>query len=566
MMKMINIDSLTIRAFVAENFDYFVNAKIQKIQQPTRKELLLTMRNHSETKKLYINISAEFYHLCFINKNTEQKREIKQPQAPPMFCMLLRKHFEGAKIINVKAVDGERIVEITFENYNEFSDKTTYCLAIELMGKHSNIVLYNYETKAIIGCAHNIGPEKSRDRELIGGYPYIYPPVQQKKYLEATPFNDFFREIKSSIEKIHILMSDNYYYLTRALAERLCRKYLKNYDTATAFNPDELENLYKKTVEYLTTEKYSPCCDSNYSYYALFDDSELTVKFDSVNQMIDEFFTHNYSKFLFSALQNSLENRLNKDLRKNKATLAKFEKNFKKSEKAEGYKLKADLIMGNLYVLKGLIDKVELADFTTGEKVLVNLDTTKTPVENANNYYRLYNKAKKALEIESELIQTEEEKVKLLQDYLFSVANSDTYSELQQIEEEISPQNAKQKDKKAAKQEIEIPKREINGFAVYIGKNNKQNDYIYSKISAPEDLWFHALNMPGAHILLKAEKNKPVDNDTLYKCAELAKEYSNGKSSGKVSIIYTKRQFLRRPPNTHSGYVTFKNEAEIVVE
>ena len=189
---MLNIDSLLIEDFYEENKDFFINARVQKIQQPTRREIILFLRSNAESRKLYININPEFYHLCFMSKENEMKRDIQIPKQPPMFCMLLRKHLEGAKILSVHKPEFERIIELNFENYNELGDKIEECLSIELMGKHSNIVLYNADNNIILGCAHNVGAEKSKERELSGGLPYIYPPKQDKKNLLMTRSDHFF--------------------------------------------------------------------------------------------------------------------------------------------------------------------------------------------------------------------------------------------------------------------------------------------------------------------------------------------------------------------------------------
>ncbi|MBO5435511.1 NFACT family protein, partial [bacterium] len=177
---MITFDSLTLKAWIEENRTFLTGARIQKIQQPTRKDFVLTIRSNGETRKLYININPQFHHLCFMNKENEAKRLIEIPQKPPMFCMLLRKYLENAVISKVNQPPNERILEFYIETYNELSEKIYLCLAIELMGKHSNVVLYSDDTNVIIGCAHNVGAEKSREREMAGTLPYVYPPKQIK--------------------------------------------------------------------------------------------------------------------------------------------------------------------------------------------------------------------------------------------------------------------------------------------------------------------------------------------------------------------------------------------------
>ena len=182
---MITFDYLILEEFTKEEKDFLTGSRINKIQQPTRRELLLSLRNSGKTRKFYINIDPKFYHICFLSEDNEKKRRIEIPSKPPMFCMLLRKYLENSKISKINLPTGERILELYIETYNELGDKIYLCLAIELMGKHSNIILYNTDTNLIIGCAHNVGSDKSQIREVYGQIPYIYPPKQENnKYIQ----------------------------------------------------------------------------------------------------------------------------------------------------------------------------------------------------------------------------------------------------------------------------------------------------------------------------------------------------------------------------------------------
>ncbi|MCQ2754204.1 MAG: NFACT family protein, partial [bacterium] len=201
-----NIDYLTLKAFFEENIDFFIGARLQKIQQPTRRDFVLHIRNNSVSKKFYININPQFYHVAFMGIEGEKRRNIEIPKQPPMFCMLLRKYLEGARIADALVVENERILELHFETYDELSEKRLLCLCIELMGKHSNVILYDKETSVIIGCAHNVGAEKSKYRELQGGLKYIYPPEVNVKEQVSTPLYKTFSDVTSINENL-----DNYY-------------------------------------------------------------------------------------------------------------------------------------------------------------------------------------------------------------------------------------------------------------------------------------------------------------------------------------------------------------------
>lgn len=543
---MINIDSLTLKLFVQENAEYFEDARIQKIQQPTRRDLIIQLHGGGETRKLYININPSVYHVCFISPESAAKRHITVPQQPPMFCMLLRKYMVGSRIVRVNVPEDERILEIYFETYSEIGEIIPLCLAVELMGKHSNVILYNYDTNIILGCMHNIGAEKSREREMAGGLNYVYPPKSKRENFLNTP--DVFVDARLQIDKDNISESFSHYfqYVSRALMNEIVA------------SGDIKGNLKKALLH----NDINPSVAVDYKDFSLFSFvGDGRIYKDSVNSMIDDYFSFYMEKSVVTALKQSLLTIASKELKKNKTTFDKQENQAGRLDKALVQKRKADIIMANLYQLKQGVAKVKLNDFETGELVEIDMDEALSPVENANRYYKLYSKAKTAFEVATEMMVQTKEKISYYENLVFQIESAQKYEDLADIEEELIPKYTKQK--KSVLPAVE--EVSVNGFRVFIGKNNKQNDYIFSKISMPEDVWFHAYNSPGSHVLVKLDEKKEIDDDTLVKVARIAKKYSKQSASLKASIIYTKRKYLKRPPNTPAGYVTYKNEQEIVV-
>lgn len=561
---MLQIDSLLLEDFYTETKDFLTNARVQKIQQPTRREIIMFVRNKFESKKLYININPSFHHICFMSKDNESKRHIDIPVKPPMFCMLLRKHLEGAKIVKVNKPDFERIIEIIFENYNEIGEKVEECLSIELMGKHSNIVLYNTDNNIIIGCAHNVSEQKSKERELSGGLPYIYPPKQHKKDLRKTKFNSFESALKKSEDSIKKTIADKYFSISQVLAQEICKS--KNIDsekTPAALTTEMTQVLFIAFHEFLEQKQRKYYVNDDFSQYSSIE--KYTKEYFQANLMIDDYFAINTEKELIKDLKNRLKTIVNKELKKLKATYANQQKQTDNFEKIETYKLKGNLLTSNAYKLKQGLTSIELTDYCTKDCIKIELDENKTPIENAQNYFRLYNKAKKAFQIASEMSAKTLEEIDYNKQLLFDIEISSKYEELKNIEEEIVPQ--KEIKKKNVKNDISIEQTDVDGYFVYIGKNNKQNDYIYSKISSPNDIWFHTLNTPGSHIIVKTDQsNKDLTDETILKIAKLSKKYSTAKNSTKVAVVYTKRKYIKRPNNTKSGFVVYKNETEIVID
>ena len=562
---MLNIDSLLIEDFYEENKDFFINARVQKIQQPTRREIILFLRSNAESRKLYININPEFYHLCFMSKENEMKRDIQIPKQPPMFCMLLRKHLEGAKILSVHKPEFERIIELNFENYNELGDKIEECLSIELMGKHSNIVLYNADNNIILGCAHNVGAEKSKERELSGGLPYIYPPKQDKKNLLMTRSDHFLSHLKKSQLPVKKALSDRYFCLSQAVCEEICNFHKINpLQIASTLTDEQTKIIFVALHEFLANNNRKYSLSADFSKYSCV--SRLDKNYDSINNLIDDYFAFNIEKSLACSLKTSLKTRLGKEIKRFENTLNNQQKQLDKKEKAVDYMKKGNLLTANSYRIKNGEKSVTLTDFETGKDIEIQLDENLSAIENAQRYFKLYNKIKRACEIAQKMAQDTKEQILYNKQLLYDIENTDSLAELKEIAEDIEPE-IKPSPSKKKELKLNIMKLDIDGFKVYIGKNNKQNDYLYSKISSPDDVWFHTLNTPGSHIIVKThETKKELKDETILKIAKLAKEYSTAKSSTKIPVVYTLRKYIKRPNNTKSGFVVYKNETEIVVD
>ena len=465
-------DSLTLKIWLDENSEFLTGARIQKIQQPTRRDFIFSVRKQGETKKLYININPEYYHICFMSKENETKRLIEIPQKPPMFCMLLRKYLENSVIAKISQPPFERILEIYIETYNELSEKIYLCLAVELMGKHSNVILYNYDTNIILGCAHNVGAEKSRERELAGTLPYAYPPNPPQKW------------------------------------------YVSN------------DSLSKN--------------DGN------------------INKNIDDYFGQIIYNDKFKSAKDNYKQTISGKLKKDKNSLNKMYSKLDKEIDFNNYRHLGDLIMANLYNNKDYSDSIIVHDYENDKEIKINLDNTKTLKENANNFYKLYNKGKHTFEKLNELTKELKERIDYYEQILYSTDIASNIDELSEIKLETE-----QKPEKISNKSAILPEElELEGYKVFIGKNNRQNDYIVSKLSKDEDYWFHTKDCAGSHILLKCEN--PSDK-LIFECAKLAKKYSQGKDGSKIGVIYTKRKYLKKPPKANLGYVIYKNEKEIIV-
>ena len=453
---MTTFDSSTLKLWIEQNADFLKHARIQKIQQPSRRNFIFTLRNFGLSKKLYIDISPQFCHVCFL----EKPRHLDIPKNPPMFCMLLRKYIENARISKINQPIYERILEIYFETYNELNEKIYLCLAIELMGKHSNVVLYNCDTNIILGCAHNVGAEKSRYREMAGGLPYTYPP--------------------------------------------------KN---------------------------------CNFWYTA---DDSFTKLNGSLNSNIDNYFAKKIYDDKFSKLKEKYLLNINKKIKKAQNSISKL--NLTDEQK---YRRFGDLIMANLYNNNDFQKSITVFDYENNKNISVPLNENMTLKENANRFYKLYNKAKTANSKIQMLTQELNAEISYLNDRLYFVQNAQNIEDLYEPEKKLIPV------KKTVVEEIKG-----ENYTIFVGKNNKQNDYIVSKLAKDSDLWFHTKDCAGSHVLLRTQN---ITDDLILKCAKIAKEHSAGAKSSKIGVIYTFAKYLKKPPKANLGYVTYSHEKEIVI-
>lgn len=277
--------------------------------------------------------------------------------------------------------------------------------------------------------------------------------------------------------------------------------------------------------------------------------------------MIDNYFAYHQNKEILSNLKTKLSTNIQHRLKKAKNSLDKINRQLQKEKNAEKYRKYGDLIMANLYNLKEYSKTCTLTDWEINQEITIDLDEAKTLKENANRYFKLYNKSKRSSEKLQELKQELEDEIGYCTQTLYTIEVADDNEILNEIKEEVLTEDTPKKT-----QVSNIETHEIQGFTVYVGKNNKQNDFIISKLAKDNDMWFHSHNCAGSHVLLKLPNGEEPNDELIFECAKLAKNNSQGANSSKIGIIYTRRKYLRKPPAANLGYVTYKNEQEIIID
>lgn len=551
---MINFDSLSLKAWVLENADYLTNASVRKIQQPSRRELVLHLRNNGENKKLYININPEFFHVCLAEDL--QRRGISIPDAAPMFCMLLRKYIQNGRIAEVRQPFGERILEFRFEYKDALDEINTLCLAVELMGKYSNVILYNVKTGIIIGCAHNVGEEKSKIRELAGTLPYVYPVPQDKTDICGENFEDFKEKFNGNFDKNSVAceIANDYAYMTVSLVKQAFSAL-----EIEKFDENNLKKLFETLKNTSSLSDFEPAISEDFSQFSLVKNSGFNPV-NSVNQMINDYFEFNQIQKILKQKKLRLYAHIDTQIKKLKKQIEIFKLKLLDCEKADNYRVKGDILMMN--VNENVAPILKLQNPYDGEFVEIELDERYSIVQNANRYYKLYKKTKTAVDYASSQLEELENQLNLLEEQRFFVEIASNLEEIEEISLEIGLKT-EQSGKKEKKKQINLEMHEIGGFKVYLGKNSVQNDFLLSKVASPEDLWFHPLNMHGSHVILKKNNSKEeIPNEVLLSCAKLAKRFSKANQDAKIPIIYTERKYVKKA-NSKIAFVTYKNEIEI---
>ncbi len=564
-------DGITTKSISYELQHSILGGKINKIFEPNKNEVLLSIYANGKNYALNICIDSNLYR---IHLTTNAK---PNPLNAPNFCMLLRKHLIGYKIKEISSNDNlERIIKIELEGYNELNDLTTKYLMVELMGKHSNIILLN-ENFFIIDSLRHLDTLSNSQRDILPAHEYIYPENNK---------NNFYT-IKSSEEFYNLILTNNVTNLTNFLVEYFTgfsKPFIKNIITKqnlknTDFSKEDILKMYEylsKILNNLDSNNVSLIKYSNEKGkldYVI--DLEPKTSNLDINFYIDDFYYNKETNNNYVSYRNNLLKLISHILKKYSLRLESINNKLKECENKDLYKLYGELITANLYKFSKdyNYDKVELENYYDNNSILViPLDSTISIANNAKKYFKKYNKLKNALEIVTLQKKETEEELQYIESIIYELEYAKNIQEVNEIYNEIS-ENPIFKDyiqsnnKTNAKKEANIsaPREyHIDGFTVLVGKNNKQNDYLTTKLASPNDIWFHTKDIHGSHVILK-NPSENISNDTLIKCAKLAAYYSKGRLSSNVPVDYCFVKYVKKPNGSKPGMVIYTNNKTLNV-
>jgi len=575
-----SFDGIVTRAVINELETSIVGGKITKIYQQEKDEILIHIHNLGKNYRLILSASSNNPRIYLTNYSK------KNPDTPPVFCMLLRKHLTNGIITEINQYELDRIVMIDIKCLDEMGEINTKQLIIEIMGKHSNIILVDKFSRTIVDSIKRVPYDMSRVRQVLPGLKYEFPPSNDKVNPIDINFDTFIKiyDKENKNTQIFKFLYTNFIGLSPLISREICyRAHIDERKSMEYLDINEKELLFKSLKELMEDIKFK-----NFSPNIIFhSERNEIIDFHSMNisQYSDMNIEHNESmSFILDkyylekdildrisqkslSIKKSIQVKLDRSINK----LAKQKEELLEAKKREKYKIYGDLISANIYKISKGMNNIQLENFYSEnmEEISVPLDVKLSPSENAQYYYKKYAKLKNASKLlESQIPQTQEE-IDYLENILISIENCTEIEELEEIKDELINEGYiknSYKNKKKSNNKISKPHHFLSSdnFHIYVGKNNKQNDYLTLKFADKEDLWFHTKNIPGSHVIIKTE-HKKVPDTTLYEAALLAAFYSKGRNSQNVPVDYTYKKNVKKPKGSKPGMVIYENNNTIYV-
>lgn len=547
-------DGVVTKSIVYELNNCLVGGKIEKIHSPTENEILMSVYSNGIKYALNINISANNYR---INLTTSVK---ENPPAPTNFCMVLRKHLLNSRISSIYSTDLERVVVIDFKN--NYDDSMSKKLIIELMGKHSNVVLIDNQD-VIINSLRHLSITNNANRNIYPKCKYVYPVSSKNNLIDIKNYNELYELVKSE-ENISICFPELFTGISKTFISS-CLNILQMSDIPSLDNINKLYNYIFNIISNVTSNNV--ICGSFNNDYTLFKGAKKSNL--DINFFIDDFYTSKEIEETFKSYQNNLLKLILNNIKKLEVKLKNTNIKLKECNNMNTYKLYGELITANLYKIKEThLDNIELENYYDNNSVIsIPLDKAFSVSDNAKKYFKKYNKLKSAFDIVNKQKEEIESEVTYFESIVYSIQEARNVEDLDEVYQELSGTIIKPKNDKNIKKNNNITeplKYEIDGFIAYVGRNNLQNEYLTNKLAVNSDYWFHVKDMHGSHVILKTQNNTP-SQEVINKCASLAAYYSKAKYSSNVPVDYTLIKNVKKLPKSKPGLVTYTDYKTINV-
>lgn len=536
-----SFDGFFLHHLTKELQEQILWGRIQKVNQPFEQELVLTIRNNRQNYKLLLSAHPVFGRVQLT------KTDFQNPQSPNTFTMIMRKYLQGALIENIEQIENDRILEMSISNKNEIGDQIKVTMIIEIMGKHSNIILLDKNEGKIIESIKHIGFTQNSYRTILPGSRYLAPPKIQAQ----NPFT-ISDETLFEILQTEDLAANNLQKLFQGLGRNTAAELSQRLKTDTFKN---FKLFFDSPTSPTLTEK---------SFTAItFSNSQET--FGSLSDLLDYFYQDKAERDRIAQQASDLIHRIQNELEKNKKKLKKQEQELQDTDKAEEFRQKGELLTTYLNQVPNNQDSVELDNYYTGQKVTIPLNKALTPSQNAQRYFKKYQKLKEAVKHLGSLISETKATIQYLES-VDNALNQASLSEISEIREELVQTGfvKRRHREKIQKRKKPEPYLASDGKTIIlVGKNNLQNDELTFKMSKKGELWFHAKDIPGSHVLIKDNLNPSDEIKT--DAAELAAYFSKARLSNLVQVDMIEAKKLNKPSKAKPGFVTYKGQKTLRV-
>ena len=543
--------------------------KVEKVYQPSNDEIVLMLHSMSFAKrnvKLLINAGSNCPRINLTESQTEN------PQKAPMLCMLLRKHISGGKMTDAKCLGYERVCQLEFDAYDEMGFRVKKYLICEIMGKYSNIILTDAEYK-MLAIMKPIDFSTSDKRQLLVGMKYTLPPKQDKLETLDVTSEQFLKsyDMSSQEMKCEKFITSNFLGIAPSTARQITYSVTKSHDSQlfeakkqtlcdTFLNfTEKMRNMDLKP--YLVVDEAQNPFEFSYFPLEYLSSKYKSIEYESFSKLIDAYYSKKgQNERIKQKSSDILRLLINAESRITKKIAIQTEE-IEQCEEADKYRIMADLITANLHMIKKGTLSAKVVNYYDDECPMIDipLDEKLSPSQNAQKYYKRYNKLKKAKTEISKQIEIAKKELEYISTVFESLTKAEKESDLLQIRDELfhSGYASKMKNYVQAKQGAPQPLKfkTSGGYTVLCGKNNVQNDYITTKISEKSDWWFHVKNMPGSHVLMQSHGEEPSEKD-FTEAAEIAAYYSKAEGNN-IAVDYTYAKHVKKPAGSKPGYVIY---------
>ena len=565
-------DGITVSAITHELQETLTGGRIAKIAQPEADELLLTIKSSKGQRRLYISASASLPLIYLTDENKPS------PMTAPNFCMLLRKHVGNGKITGISQPGLERIIMMDIEHLDELGDLRKKRLIIEIMGKHSNIIFCD-EQGMIIDSIKHVSAQMSSVREVLPGRKYFIPDTMQKHDPLSTDEDIFKEALKTKPMPVSKAIYTSFTGISPVVAEEIC--YLAGLDSripASELDTDILTHLYRQFTYYLDEirqKDYHPVIYYKDRTPVEFNAVKLShyenyeqESFDSISKVLSTYYATRNTITRIRQKSADLRHVVQTALERNHKKYDLQSRQLKDTEKREKYKIYGELINTYGYGLEPGSKSLTCLNYYTNEEITIPLDATMTPQENSQKYFAKYNKQKRTFEALSTLIQETSEDIQ----YLDSISNAldiaMSEADLAQIKEELTQSGYIRR--KYTKKKVKLTSKPLHyissdGYDIYVGKNNLQNDELTFSFANGGDWWFHTKDAPGSHVIVKANGEELPDR-VFEEAGKLAAYYSKNKGSDKVEIDYVEKKHVKKPNGAKPGFVVYYTNYSLVID